>query len=87
MKDIGDVYRAPDAGLHDGGSIKDKGRTQVTSEVAVSKAISFIIKNIYGRHAYETSDPPDLNVQTFVQSSSCQDSSSFDTSDLSSSKI
>ena len=87
LKDIRDVYRALDAGLQDGGSAKDKGRTQVTSEVAVLKAISSIVKNIFCAHAHETGNPLDLNVQTFVQSSSCQDSWSFDTSDLSSSNI
>ena len=87
LKDIGDVYKVLDVGLHDRGYVKDKDRTQITSKVAISKAISSIVKNISGAHAYEIGDSPNLNVHSSTQTSNGQDSSSFDVSDLSSSKV
>ena len=73
-------YVARDAKLHESGLVKDKDKTLINSKVAVSKAIASLVKNISSNINV---DPSDLNVVSTTQSLSCQDSSSFDTFNLS----
>ena len=84
LSEFSEDYGAKDVRLQESGwvKVKDKDRAFINSEVVVSKAISSLIKNIYGNINVE---PSDLNVVHVSQSSIFQDSSSSDTFILSSS--